>query len=221
MKKNGLVTIGPLLVDTAIFTTPFICDVDRYKCESACCYRACIITGDEAKRIEKHLPGILRYLPKENIDFIKSKGSFVADCKEQPRCLGKCEIDEDEAMAVRRLFGEGEEFRCTWLLNDRCVLLYNGNEGLRYCAVHSYALEAGLTWEEFKMIDCVQYPLAIYILEGQQVLGIQSTPYLADIPCKNRKDAPLMYKSLKSTIRLLVGSELAGKITAYGDLHYK
>ena len=71
------------------------------------------------------------------------------------------------------------------------------------------------------MIDCVQYPLAIYISEGQQVLGIQSTPYLADIPCKNHQDAPLMYKSLKSTIRLLVGSELAEEIMAYGDLHYK
>lgn len=217
MNKNGLIEIGSILVDPAIFTTPFICDVARYKCQSACCYRACIITQGEAKRIEKHLPDIIKYLPRENVDFIKKKGSFVANCSEQPRCLGKCEIDKDEAMAIKRLFNNGEEFRCTWLFNGGCIFLYN-SEGLRYCAIHSYALESGLTWEEFKMTDCVQYPLAIYINdEGSRVLGIQSTPYLADIPCKNRHDAPPMYKGLASSIKLLVGKELAEKITAYGN----
>lgn len=222
MNKNGLVEIGSILVQPAIFTTRFACDVARYNCKSACCYRACIITQDEARRIEKHLPDIIKYLPGENADFIKTKCSFVANCSEQPRCLGKCEIDEDEAMAVKRLFKDGEEFRCTWMFNGSCIFLYDSDEGLRYCAVHSYALESGLTWEEFKTIDCVQYPLAIYINdEGHRVLGIQSTPYLADIPCKNRQDAPPMYKSLASTIRLLVGRELTEKIVAYGDSHYK
>lgn len=222
MDKNRLVEIGSILVGEDIFTTPFICDMARYRCNSACCYRACIITKKETKRIEKHLQGIMRYLPKENIDRIKRKGSFVANCSEQPRCLGKCEIDEDEAMAVKRLFKDGEEFRCTWLFNGSCIFLYNSNEGLRYCAIHSYALGSGLIWEEFKMTDCVQYPLAIYInTEGRLVLGIQTTPYLADIPCKDSQDAPPIYKSLESTIRFLVGMELTEKIRKYGDLHYR
>ena len=179
--NNGFVEIASVLVNPEIFTRPYTCDVVGYDCKSQCCYRACIVPPNETKRIEANFDDILSYLSPENRDVLKKNGTILADCKKQ--CPSGCEIHEDEARAIKRAFG-GHEFRCVLIHNNICSLLYTNKEGLKYCAVHTYAMDKGLVWEEYKFADCVQYPLAFYSNEdGKQVLSIQDTPYLDHIPC--------------------------------------
>lgn len=213
--QSKFVEIASVLVNPEIFTRPYSCDVEKYGCKSQCCYRSCIVPDHEAKRIEADLDGVLAYLSPENRAAIKANGSILADCKKQ--CPTGCQIHEDEAQAIRRTFG-GKEFRCVLLFNDTCSLLYTTKEGLRYCAVHTYAMDKGLVWEEFKFADCVQYPLSFYQDEnGKQVLSIQDTPYLNHIACmKNPSGAP-MYKSLKKTIETYTSKEFYKKLEAYAE----
>jgi hypothetical protein len=192
--KNGFIEIASVLVNPEIFTRPYTCDVEKYGCKSQCCYRSCIVPPAEAKRIEAH-------------------GSVLATCSTQ--CPTGCVIHEDEARAIRRNFG-GADFRCVLLFNNDCSLVYTNEQGLRYCAVHSYAMEKGMVWEEFKFADCVQYPLSFYTTEdGKQVVTIQETPYLDMIPCMKSPSGEPMYKSLKKTIETFLGKEFYKALSAY------
>lgn len=203
--ENGFVEIVGVLVNPEIFTRPYACDVEKYGCRSMCCYRSCIVPPHEAERIEKHLDGILAYLSPENREAVKKNGGILGVCSKQ--CPAGCVIHDDEARAIRRAFG-GADFRCALLFNNDCALIYTNKEGLRYCAVHSYAIEKGMIWEEFKFADCVQYPLSVYTRkDGKRVLSIQDTPYLNYIPCMKEPSGEPMYKSLKKTIETLMGKD--------------
>lgn len=211
--KNDFVEIASVLVNPEIFTRPYACDVEKYGCGSMCCYRACIVPPQEVKRIEAHFDEVLSYLGPENRDVLKKNGTILADCRKQ--CPNGCEIHEDEARAIRRAFG-GNEFRCVLIHNKICSLLYTNKEGLKYCAVHTYAMEKGLVWEEFKFADCVQYPLSFYTTEeGKRVLSIQDTPYLEHIPCMKQPAGPPMYKSLRKTIETFMGREFYSELESY------
>lgn len=217
--NKNFVEIASVLVNPEIFTRPYSCDVEKYGCKSMCCYRSCIVPEHEAKKIEDHLDDVLAYLSPENREAIKKNGSILADCKKQ--CPEGCQIHEDEAQAIRRAFG-GKEFRCVLLFNNTCSLLYTTKEGLRYCAVHTYAMDKGLVWEEFKFADCVQYPLSFYQNEdGKQVLSIQDTPYLEHIACMQNPSGDPMYKSLKKTIETFMGKDFYKELTAYAQKHIK
>lgn len=211
--NKGFVEIGSVLVNPEIFTRPYTCDVVKYGCKSMCCYRSCIVPPQEAKKIEQHRDGILAFLSPENREAINKNGSVLATCATQ--CPTGCVIHEDEAQAIRRNFG-GSDFRCALLFQNDCSLLYTNKEGLRYCAVHTYAMEHGLVWEEFKFADCVQYPLSFYTTEeGKKVLSIQDTPYLDHIPCMKNPAGEPMYKSLKKTIETFMGKEFYRELEAY------
>jgi hypothetical protein len=211
--KKSFVEIASVLVNPEIFTRPYTCDVVKYNCKSQCCYRSCIVPDQEARRIEAHLDGILAYLSPENREAIKKNGSVLGVCSTQ--CPSGCQVHEDEAQAIRRNFGN-KEFRCVLLFKNDCSLLYTNKEGLRYCAVHTYAIEKGMVWEEFKFADCVQYPLSFYQSEdGKQVLSIQDTPYLDHIPCMKQPSGEPMYKSLKKTIETYLGRDFYKQLEAY------
>jgi hypothetical protein len=211
--KNNFVEIASVLVNPEIFTRPYTCDVEKYGCKSMCCYRSCIVPEREAKKIEGHLDGILAYLSPENRKAVKKNGSVLADCAKQ--CPTGCVIHEDEAKAIRRDFG-GKPFRCVLLFNNDCSLIYTNKEGMRYCSVHSFAVEKGLVWEEFKFADCVQYPLSFYTTEaGKRALSIQDTPYLNHIRCMTEPAGEPMYKSLKKTIETFMGREFYKELEAY------
>jgi len=211
--KNGFVEIASVLVNPEIFTRPYTCDVEKYGCKSMCCYRSCIVPPQEAAKVEKHLESILGYLSPENREAIRKNGSILGNCKKQ--CPTGCVIHEDEAQAIRRDFG-GQDFRCVLLFNNDCSLLYTNQQGLRYCAVHTYAIEKGMVWEEFKFADCVQYPLSFYTDEkGKKVLSIQDTPYLEHISCMKQPAGAPMYKSLKKTIETFMGKEFYKELEAY------
>ncbi len=211
--KKRFVEIASVLVNPEIFTRPYTCDVEKYGCGSMCCYRSCIVPPQEVKKVEAHFDAILSYLGPENRDVLKKNGTILADCKKQ--CPKGCEIHEDEAQAIRREFG-GHDFRCVLIHNKTCSLLYTNKEGLKYCSVHTYAIEKGMVWEEFKFADCVQYPLSFYTDEkGKRVLSIQDTPYLNHIKCMAEPSGPPMYKSLKKTIETFMGKEFYKELEAY------
>ena len=213
LELNGFVEIGSVLVNPEIFTRPYTCDFEKYGCASLCCYRSCIVSPAEAARIEEHFDGILPHLAPENQAAVRKNGSVLGVCSTQ--CPTGCVIHEDEARAIKRTFG-GADFRCVLLFNNTCSLIYSNDQGLRYCAVHSYAIEKGLVWEEFKFADCVQYPLSLYVTDaGQQVLSIQDTPYLSHIPCMKEPAGEPMYKSLRKTIETLMGNDFYEELAAY------
>ncbi|MGE5173420.1 MAG: hypothetical protein ACM3MD_06295 [Betaproteobacteria bacterium] len=211
--QKGFVEIATVLVNPEIFIRPYSCDVEKYGCKSMCCYRSCIIPSEEATKVEAHLDGILAYLSPENREAIKKNGSILGKCSTQ--CPTGCVIHEDEARAIRRNFG-GKDFRCVLLFNNDCALIYTNKDGLRYCGVHSYAIEKGMVWEEFKFADCVQYPLSFYTTEdGRRVMSIQDTPYLNHIPCMKEPSGEPMYKSLKKTIETFMGKDFYKELEAY------
>ncbi len=218
-EANGFVEIASVLVNPEIFTRPYACDVEKYGCKSMCCYRSCIVPPEEARRIEERLDGILAFLSAENREAVRKNGSVLGVCSKQ--CPTGCVIHEDEARAIRRNFG-GADFRCVLLLNNDCSLLYTNKDGLRYCAVHTYAIEKGLVWEEFKFADCVQYPLSFYTAEGgKKVMSIQDTPYLEHIPCMKAPSGGPMYKSLRKTIETFLGKDFYLELAAYADKRAK
>ncbi len=211
--EKQFVEIGSVLVNPEIFTRPYACDVEGYDCKSQCCYRACIVPPQETKKIEAHFDKILSYLGAENRKVLKKNDTILADCRKQ--CPNGCEIHDDEAQAIRRAFG-GNKFRCVLIHDKTCALLYTNKEGFRYCAVHTFAIDKGLVWEEFKFADCVQYPLSFYTTDnGKQVLSIQDTPYLDHIPCMQKPKGEPMYKSLKKTIETFLGPEFYKELAAH------
>ncbi len=216
-QEKNFVEIGSVLVNPEIFTRPYGCDVEKYQCKSQCCYRACIVPEHEAKKVEAHFDEILAYLSPENREALKKNGSILADCKKQ--CPKGCEIHEDEAQAIRRAFG-GKDFRCVLIFQGTCSLLYTNKEGLKYCAVHTFAMDKGMVWEEFKFADCVQYPLSFYTDEkGRKVLSIQDTPYLNHIACMQKPSGDPMYKSLKKTIETFMGASFYKELASYAAKH--
>jgi len=219
LQKN-FVEIASVLVNPEIFTRRYTCDVEKYDCKSQCCYRSCIVPEQEARKVEEHLDGILAYLSPENREAVKKNGSVLGVCAKQ--CPTGCVIHDDEAQAIRRYFG-GADFRCVLLFNNDCALLYTNEQGLRYCAVHTYALEKGMVWEEFKFADCVQYPLSFYTTEdGKKAMSIQDTPYLNHIPCMKDPAGEPMYKSLKKTIETFLGKDFYRELAAHAEKrHHK
>ena len=212
MVKNSFVEIDSVLVDPKIFTTSYLCDVERYEYKSMCCSRACIVPDKEINKVKRHLKGIVSYLSRENREVIDKRG-FVAMCEKQ--CPTGCEIHPDEARAARRFFEANEEFKCFLIYKGACVFLYTNKQGFKYCAIHTYAMDKDMQWEAFKMKDCVQYPLSVYIKDGKKVLTIQDTPFLEHIPCMKDKTGEPMYKSLEKTITALLGKKFNDKLQKY------
>ena len=222
---ESFVEIDGILVDRRIFTTPFICDVVLQNCHSACCHKGCVVTAGDVERLTPHLDGIVKYLPEAKRAFLRREGgNFVGDPDRQGT-----DMLPQETMAMIRFFKSPEEMRCTWVVDNGCVFLYPSTEQapgngravpVNHCAVHSYALEQGMDWKEFKQTDCVQYPLCTYTREGRTVLALQEEPGRAGVPCLNNPIGPLMYRSLAGTITYLLGERFNEKVQAYGHAHF-
>ncbi len=214
-EHQGFVEIASVLVNPEIFTRPYACDVEKYGCNSTCCYRSCIVSEEEAAKVEQYLDGILEYLAPENRDAVRRNGGILAQCDAQ--CPAGCVIHEDEARAISRQFG-GKPFRCVLLFNNDCALLYTNPQGVRYCSVHSFAVAQGFDWQAFKFTDCVQYPLSFYVNdEGKRVLSIQDTPYLRHVRCMTEPSGEPMYKSLRKTIEKYLGKEFYQELAAVAE----
>jgi hypothetical protein len=216
---NNFVEVASVLVNPEIFTRPYTCDVEGYDCKSQCCYRSCIVPEQEARKIEQHFDSVISHLAPENREALKKNGTILADCSKQ--CPAGCEIHEDEARAISRAFGGGA-FRCVLIFEKTCSLLYTNRQGFRYCAVHTFAMEKGLVWEEYKFSDCVQYPLSLYLDgNGRQVLSIQDTPHLKHIPCIRKPKGEPMYKSLRKIIERFLGRDFYAELASHAQKRQK
>jgi len=196
-------------VEERIFTTPYTCDPGLYSCQSQCCYRGCILSQAEIERIRPHLPEIAAFLPPEKRKPLLSSPSFVADCSVQ--CPGDCEIHGLEWEAIRLHFLEGDPPRCLPYPDQMCLFAYS-HEGVRLCAIHSYAWKTGMDLIGIKPLDCIQYPLYLGEDEQGRYLGIQGTPYLSHIPCMRNPRGEPMILSLGYAIKALLGKEFYGEL---------
>jgi hypothetical protein len=213
--NNGFIEISSVLVNPEIFTRPYTCDVVGYDCKSLCCYRACLVSRQEARRIETDFDEILSYLSPERREVLKKNGSIVGDCQSQ--CPAGCEVHENEAQAVQQAF-QGKKFCCVLIHDDICSLLFRSEDGVKYCAVHAHAIDKGLVWHTYKFADCVQYPLAIYSTgDGKTVLSIQDTPFLDHIPCISKPKGEPMYRSLRKTIETFMGTEFYKELETFAE----
>jgi hypothetical protein len=164
----------------------------------------------------------MEYLPEGKREFLRrQRGEFV----EGP----DPDISLQEKWSMIRFFKSASEMQCTWVVDDSCIFLYPVDQAaqgatqagpVHYCAVHSYALERGIDWKNFKQADCVQYPLCLYRRDARTVLAVQEEPGRARVPCLNRSLGPLMYRSLSGTITYLLGREFNDRVQAYGREHF-
>jgi hypothetical protein len=207
-KKEGrgesFLVLEGIRVEERIFTTPYICDPALYGCQSQCCYRGCILSQAEIERIGPHLQKIAAFLPPDKRKALLSIPSFVADCSAQ--CPEGCEIHGLEWEAVRLHFPEGDLPRCLPYPDQMCLFAYS-RDGVRLCAIHSYALQKGMDLTEIKPLDCIQYPLYLGEDEKGRYLAIQETPYLSHIPCMRNPRGEPMILSLGYAIEALLGKE--------------
>jgi len=152
--EKGFVEIASVLVNPEIFTRPYTCDVEKYGCSPCAATGPALFRPTKPRRIEKHLDGVLAYLSPENREAVRRTAGSWESARSSvhrlrhPRGRGPCHPE-----GLR-----GKDFRCVLLFNNDCALIYTTKDGLRYCSVHTYAMEKGMVWEEFKFADCVQYP---------------------------------------------------------------
>jgi len=201
---RSYITVAGVRVEERIFTTPYTCDPEFYSCQSQCCCRGCILHQVEIERIRLHLSEIASFLPPEEGRALAAKGCFVADCATQ--CPAGCEIHGLEWEALRLHFPEGDPPHCLSYPDQMCLFAYERN-GVRLCAIHSYALKGGLGLSEVKPLDCIQYPLCLGEDEEGRFLGVQETPNLAHIPCLKDPQGEVMVLSLGYAIEALLGKE--------------
>jgi len=73
------IEIDDILINTEVFDIKFNCDLN--KCKGACCTMesefGAPITKEEIEEIEKILPVVKEYLPKEHIDEINKNGFWI------------------------------------------------------------------------------------------------------------------------------------------------
>jgi len=202
--KRGYFIIEGVRVAEGILTTRYTCDPQFYGCQSQCCYRGCILSQGEMDKIALHLSRIASFLPPEEAETLRARGSFVADCSSQ--CPQGCEIHGLEWEAMRLHFPEGESPHCLSYPDQMCLFAYQRG-GVKLCAIHSYALKAGMKLTEIKPLDCIQYPLYLGEDEEGRILGIQETPHLSHIPCMRDPRGEAMVLSLGYAIEALLGKD--------------
>jgi len=208
------IIIDEVKVDRHIIVKPYECDVKKLNCASLCCMRGCIITSKEVERLNKHLPEIAEYLSLERRGIIAKNGTFLADCEKQ--CPGGCEIHPEEKKAVTQFLEKKEKPKCISYIEDGCIFLYE-NDGIRLCAIHSYALDNGLDLSEIKPLDCIQYPIYCYNTKGRKKLAVQKNPLISNFPCMNIDCGDAMYKNLSHATKNLLGEEFNSKLAKYAE----
>ena len=208
-QEEHSILIDGIRVDERIFTASYTCDPALYGCQSQCCYRGCILSQAEIERLESHLPGILVFLPPDRRKALEGKPSLAADCSSQ--CPEGCEIHGLEWEAVRLHFPEGDPPRCLPYPDQMCLFAYV-QDGVRLCAIHSYALKEGMDLTEIKPLDCIQYPIYLGEDETGRYLAIQETPHLSHIPCIGHPQGKPLVLSLGSAIETLLGKAFYRKL---------
>lgn len=139
-----------------------------------CCRGAVVfISPEERQRIAEHLEGIIPHMSQE--------GQFIV--KEYLRQQGTTNKHEAFAETARgTLAGQQDreldfaKLHTIW--GEQCIfrtLHHDGMCGQARCAIHAYALQAGVSYLDVKPVDCWFWPLALVPLyTGQFLLTVHT-----------------------------------------------
>ena len=196
IKQHATVTLGEIIVDVHnIILRPYACDgahclsvkplpnhladygftfYNDVAVYGDCCRGPIVFLGqDERQRIAEHLDGIVPHMSPE--------GQFIV--QEALRHNGSARKQEAFAESARGTSGthQGQELdfaKMHTLLGDQCLfrtLHHDGVRGQVRCAIHAYALHAGLSYLDVKPVDCWFWPLALVPLyTGQCLLTVHT-----------------------------------------------
>jgi hypothetical protein len=196
IKQVDTETIGDIIVDVKnIILRPYACDgahclsmkrlpnhVEDYgftfyndvAAYGDCCRGPVVfLSSDERRRIAEHLEGIIPHMSQE--------GQFVV--KEYLRQQGDANRHEAFAESARGTMAarQGRELdfaKLHTIWGEQCIfrtLHHDGTCGQVRCAIHAYALQAGISYLEVKPTDCWFWPLALVPLyTGQFLLTVHT-----------------------------------------------
>jgi hypothetical protein len=131
------------------------------------------ISQAERQHIAEHLEKIIPHMSQE--------GQFIV--KEHLRQKGPEHKQEAFAESARVTLGEqlGQELdfaKMHTIWGDQCIfrtLHHDGQRGQVRCAIHTYTVQAGLSYLDIKPVDCWFWPLALVPLyTGQFLLTVHT-----------------------------------------------
>lgn len=99
----------------------------------------------------------------------------------------------------------GHDYTRTRKRNDACIFLYKKN-GKRGCMLHSFALDNGIDYHEFKPFFCSMFPVTYFD-------GVLCTPDEIDeatLACMG--EGPTLYKGAREEIRYYFGDEIIDEL---------
>jgi hypothetical protein len=240
IKQIETVVIGDIIIDVNnIFLRPYACDgahclsmkplpnhlkdygftfYNEVAAYGDCCRGPIVfISQEERQRIAKHLEGIVPYMSQE--------GQFIV--KEFLRQKGHAKKHEAFAESARGTMGvkRGQELdfaKMHTVWGDQCIfrtLHHNGDQGQVRCAIHAYAVQAGVSYLEVKPVDCWFWPLALVPLyTGQFLLTVhtEATRHFTEESENYAKKrcltdpipgAPYIYQSFQKELVYVFGQE--------------
>jgi hypothetical protein len=131
------------------------------------------ISQEERQRIAEHLEGILPHMSQEGQfivqEFLRQKGperKQEAFAENAIGVHGKAQGHELDFAKIHTIWGDQCIFR---------ILSHNGVQGQVRCAIHAYAVRAGMSYLQVKPVDCWFWPLVLVPLyTGQFLLTVHT-----------------------------------------------
>lgn len=254
IKQHETVVIGEIIVDVNnIILRPYACDgshclsvkplpnhlegygftfYNEVAAYGDCCRGPIVfISQAERQRIAEHLAGIMPHMSQE--------GQFIV--KEHLRQKGPEQKQEAFAESARRTAGEhkGQELdfaKMHTIWGDQCIFRTLHHDGLRgqvRCAIHAYAVHAGLSYLDLKPVDCWFWPLALVPLyTGQFLLTVhtEETRHFTEESENYAKKrcltepipgAPPIYQSFRNELIHVFGQEWFDTLVEYAARYHQ
>lgn len=240
LKQIDTEIIGDIIVDVKnIILRPYACDgahclsmrrlpnrVEDYGFtfyNDAAAYGDCcrgpvvFLSSDERQRIAEHLAGIIPHMSQEGQFVVKEYLRQQGDDK-QPEAFAESARGTLAAHQDREL--DFAKMHTIW--GEQCIfrtLHHDGMCGQVRCAIHAYALHAGLSYLEVKPSDCWFWPLALVPLyTGQFLLTVhteETRHFTEESESYARKrcltepipGAPYIYQSFRQELVHVFGQE--------------
>lgn len=196
IKQHETVVIGPIIVDVKnIILRPYACDgahclsmkilpnhlegygftfYNEVAAYGDCCRGAIVfISQAERQRIAEHLDGIIPHMSQEGQfvikEYLHQKGVEHRQEAFAESARGTSEGQQEQVLDFAKM-------HTIW--GDQCIfrtLHHDGQRGQARCAIHAYAIQAGLSYLDIKPVDCWFWPLALVPLyTGQFLLTVHT-----------------------------------------------
>lgn len=175
------------------------------------------ISQEERQRIAEHLDGLMPFMSQE--------GQFVVReflCQKGPEKAHEA-FAETTCGTTGKQLGRALDFaKMHTMWGDQCIfrtLHHDGARGYVRCAIHSYAVQSGLSYLDIKPVDCWFWPLALVPLyTGQFLLTVhtdETRGFTEESESYARKrcltepipSAPYIYQSFQTELEYVFGKE--------------